>query len=86
MAEVKEPAMATELRTESARLYDADFYVWALEQAELLRGGRFDALDLDNLIKEVEGLADASLTVVLNSARVVKQVTAAADRVCDPSL
>lgn len=65
--------MATELRTTSAKPYDADFYVWALEQAELLRRGRFEALDLHNLIEEVEGLADTKLSVVLNSARVVME-------------
>jgi Domain of unknown function DUF29 len=65
--------MATELRAASTKLYDADFYVWAVEQAELLRAGRFDALDLDHLIEEVEGLADTKLSAVLNSARVVME-------------
>jgi hypothetical protein len=65
--------MATELRAASTKLYDADFYVWAVEQAELLRAGRFDALDLDHLIEEVEGLADIKLSAVLNSARVVME-------------
>jgi Domain of unknown function DUF29 len=65
--------MATELRTKSSKLYDADFYVWALEQAELLRAGKFESLDLDNLIEEVEGLADTKLSAVLNSARVVME-------------
>jgi hypothetical protein len=63
--------MATELKTKVSKLYDADFYVWALEQADLLRAGRFEELDLDNLIEEVEGLADTKLSAVLNNARVV---------------
>lgn len=43
---------------ENARgLYERDFYSWALEQAEHLRARRFDRLDLDNLIEEVEDLA-----------------------------
>jgi len=65
--------MATEVRSRSAELYDADFHVWALEQAELLRAKRFDALDLDNLIEEIEELADTKLSAVLNNARVVME-------------
>lgn len=37
------------------------------------RADRFDALDLDHLIEEVEGLADTKLSVVLNSARAVME-------------
>jgi hypothetical protein len=37
-------------------LYEADFALWAERQAELLRSRRFDALDLENLIEEVEDL------------------------------
>jgi Domain of unknown function DUF29 len=37
-------------------LYEADFYVWTQEQARLLRERRFDDLDLDNLVDEVEGV------------------------------
>jgi Domain of unknown function DUF29 len=37
-----------------AALYEQDFPLWAERQAELLRARRFDALDLDNLIEEVE--------------------------------
>ncbi|WOG28610.1 DUF29 domain-containing protein [Endozoicomonas sp. 8E] len=40
-------------------LYDTDFYTWSLEQAELIRQGRFDELDLDNLIEEVEDMGKA---------------------------
>lgn len=65
--------MATEVRSRSAELYDADVYDWALEQAELLRARRFDALDLDNLIEEVQGLADTKLAAVLSDAAVVME-------------
>jgi hypothetical protein len=63
--------MATDLRAKASELYEADFYVWALEQAELLRARRFEALDLGNLIEEVEGLADTKLSAVLSNAAVV---------------
>jgi Domain of unknown function DUF29 len=63
--------MASKLRAKPAELYETDFYVWALAQADLLRARRFDALDLDNLIEEVEGLADTKLAAVLSNAAVV---------------
>ena len=64
--------MATKLASRPG-LYASDFYVWAEEQAALLRAKRFDALDLDHLIEEVEGLADAKRSAVLNNARVVME-------------
>ena len=48
--------MATQGRTRSQDLYEEDFYVWTEAQAALLRERRFEALDLANLIEEVEGL------------------------------
>jgi hypothetical protein len=38
-------------------LYEEDFPLWAERQAALLRARRFDELDLDNLIEEVEDLS-----------------------------
>jgi Domain of unknown function DUF29 len=38
-------------------LYENDFPLWAERQAALLRARRFDELDLDNLIEEVEDLS-----------------------------
>ena len=36
--------------------YEADFYLWSYEQAELLRQRRFSELDLPNIIEEIESL------------------------------
>ena len=36
--------------------YEADPYTWALEQAELLRGGRLDLIDTTNVADEIEAL------------------------------
>jgi len=44
-------------RPPDSELYEQDFPLWAERQAALLRAGRFDALDLDNLIDEVEDLS-----------------------------
>jgi Domain of unknown function DUF29 len=67
----KEGAMATKLGTKPSELYDADFYVWSEVQAELLRERRFDDLDLQNLIEEVEDLGGALKRSVLTNATVV---------------
>jgi hypothetical protein len=39
-----------------ASLYEEDFPLWAERQGALLRARRFEELDLDNLIEEVEAL------------------------------
>jgi Domain of unknown function DUF29 len=48
--------MATRTKEAIRPVYEADFYVWAREQAELLRAGRYGELDLQNLIEEVDDL------------------------------
>lgn len=40
----------------SNKLYDTDFYKWTQQQARLIKEGRFDELDLDNLVEEVEDM------------------------------
>ncbi|MDD2676057.1 MAG: DUF29 domain-containing protein [Methylacidiphilaceae bacterium] len=41
------------------KLYDRDLYAWTQETAQLLRKRRFDELDLENLIEEVEDLGSS---------------------------
>jgi len=65
--------MATRIKPVEKDLYRRDFYVWALNQAELLRAKRFEALDLDNLIEEVEGLGDIKRSALLDNARVIME-------------
>ena len=55
----------------AAELYDEDFYVWTEVQADLLRARRFEALDLANLIEEVEALGRAERKEVLSNATVI---------------
>jgi hypothetical protein len=52
--------------------YQKDFYSWTCEQAELLRAGRFNELDVFNLIEEIETMGrsekrelESRLTVLL---------------------
>ncbi len=37
--------------------HQRDLYSWLVEQARLVRDGRWQAIDQDNLAKEIEGLA-----------------------------
>lgn len=37
-------------------LYEADFAAWSFRQAELVRGRRFDELDIENIAEEIESL------------------------------
>ena len=62
--------MATRIKPKKKDLYE-EFYVWAERQAALFRAGRFDELDLDNVIEEVEDLGAALKRSALNKARVV---------------
>jgi hypothetical protein len=39
------------------RLYETDFYAWAVAQGQALRDRSWDDLDIENLIEEIEALA-----------------------------
>lgn len=43
--------------TKNSTLYDEDYCLWLETTAKLLRDRRFEDLDLDNLVEEIEGLA-----------------------------
>ena len=36
--------------------YEKDIFIWAIEQAKLLREGRYDLLDIPHLAEEIEGV------------------------------
>jgi hypothetical protein len=40
----------------SGASYDGDFYTWTQEQGALLRAGRLDAIDRENIAEEIESL------------------------------
>ena len=50
-------AAAENIQLEPRVRYEDDAYTWALQQAELLRAGRFGELDILNLSDEVEDVA-----------------------------
>jgi hypothetical protein len=41
---------------QTTTLYNQDFYAWTQQQVELLRAGNLQALDIENLIEEMESL------------------------------
>lgn len=47
-------------------LYAIDFYQWANDQAALLRSGNLAALDIANLIDEIEGMAKSEKRELIN--------------------
>jgi hypothetical protein len=49
----------SETKTRPNSLYESDFFTWTQEQARLLRERRFDDLDLDNLVDEVESVGSS---------------------------
>ncbi|MBE9113161.1 DUF29 domain-containing protein [Nodosilinea sp. LEGE 07298] len=47
-------------------LYDTDFLLWIETTATLLKNRRFDNLDLDNLIEEIESLGRSDRRAILS--------------------
>ena len=45
-----------EQRSEQNSLYDRDHYMWTRQQADALRRGDFDAVDWENVTKEIKAL------------------------------
>ncbi|MBE9229324.1 DUF29 domain-containing protein [Phormidium sp. LEGE 05292] len=44
------------ITSKSSELYETDFYAWTIEQAQFLRDGSWNNLDVPNLIEEIESL------------------------------
>jgi hypothetical protein len=49
-------ARAKALADDRQSLYERDFCLWLEQQAALLREGRFDELDVANLVEEIESM------------------------------
>ncbi len=58
--------MKTALEQPRTTPYEEDFYLWLMEQAELLRQGRVQELDLENLAEEVESIGRSDKREVFN--------------------
>ena len=51
--------------------YDRDFYSWSLEQARLVREGRWSAVDRENVAEEIESLGREQFSKLESAIRVV---------------
>lgn len=51
--------------------YEEDFALWSVEQAALLRDGRFDGLDRENLAEEIESLGRSERKEIRKRLRVL---------------
>jgi hypothetical protein len=51
--------------------YDRDFYTWSLEQARLVREGRWNALDRANVAEEIESLGREQFNKLASALRVL---------------
>ena len=56
---------------EAVDLYDRDFVAWCLATGEALRRGRFEELDIENLIDEVEAMAKSQVHALDSSLQVL---------------
>ena len=53
------------------QLYDTDFVQWIDQAAQLLQQGRFDELDIENLIEEVEDLGKRDRRALCSDLKIV---------------
>jgi Domain of unknown function DUF29 len=52
-------------------LYDHDFYAWANEQAALLRAGKLDQADIENIAEEIESMGRSEKRELINRLTVL---------------
>ncbi|GJD37634.1 DUF29 domain-containing protein [Methylobacterium bullatum] len=51
--------------------YEDDLYTWVQEQVALLRAGRVDALDVEHIAEELEGLSKSEFAKLQSALRVL---------------
>lgn len=54
-----------------ARLYDTDLYAWANLNAQLLREGKYDQIDIGHLIEEVEDMGKSEFRALESHIQIV---------------
>ena len=52
-------------------LYETDFYGWTRRQAALLKAGRFESVDLANVIEEIETLGRSEAAALESAYRLI---------------
>lgn len=51
--------------------YEDDFYGWTQEQAAMLRAGKLDKLDIENLLEEVETMGRSEHRTLISCLRIL---------------
>jgi predicted DNA-binding ribbon-helix-helix protein len=59
------------MSTVQTTLYEADFNLWLEKQALALRQGRFEDLDIENLVEEIESLSRSDKRALRSYLRVL---------------
>lgn len=57
--------------TDAGPLYDEDFFEWTRRNAELLRAGRLEQVDIEHIAEEIEDMGKRDLRELDNRARVL---------------
>ena len=52
-------------------LYEQDYGLWAEQMADLIASGRFDELDIENLVEEVRDLSKRERDRLLSSLQLI---------------
>ena len=52
----------------TVRMYDRDFYAWAVASAGLIRAGRLEEVDLDHVAEKLEGIGKSERRAVVTGA------------------
>ena len=65
------PRSGGEARDPDRAAYDRDFYTWTLEQAALIRAGRFEDVDRENIAEEIESLGRSELSKLVSFYRLI---------------
>ena len=67
------PPSELAVKTDVDGKYEKDFVQWVEEQARLLRARDFAALDLENLIEEIDAMARTQKQQLMNRLKVIVQ-------------
>ncbi len=63
--------MTAEIQLANRSLYDQDFNLWLSATAQKLREKRFDEIDLDNLIEEIESMGRSDRKAIKSFLRIL---------------
>lgn len=64
-------SLSTSVTNNLGQLYEEDFVLWISQTAELLREGKLDALDVPNLIEEIEAMGRSEKNALISNLVVV---------------